>query len=74
MVMETLQEILVELGLERDELVPTARTRADLELDSTELVQLRLEIKRRLGVDIDLNTGADIALRELAEQVSTAVA
>ncbi|HEY9660234.1 MAG TPA: phosphopantetheine-binding protein, partial [Allocoleopsis sp.] len=54
MVMDTLKEILLELGITDSEITETAFLRKDLQLDSTETVQIALELKRRLGVSVKL--------------------
>lgn len=65
-------EILVELGIEADDVTPGARLRGDLELDSTETVEVTLELKRRLDVDVQLESGEDITVDGVCARVLAA--
>lgn len=70
MIQDAVVEILVELGIEPDRIVDDARLQDDLELDSTEKVQIELELKRRFGIDVKLESGEDLTVgrvRSIAE-------
>ncbi|MFD2416912.1 acyl carrier protein [Amycolatopsis pigmentata] len=65
-------DILVDLGVDRGEIEPAVPIREALGLDSTEIVELRLEIKERLGVEVDLTRQADFTVAELGDLVDAA--
>ncbi|MGW8765420.1 acyl carrier protein [Streptomyces sp. NPDC055815] len=64
--LDELRSILMELGVEEDELTPGCRLRSGLALDSTETAQLELEIEERLRAQVDLWDRHDYSLTELA--------
>ena len=68
-VMEALHTALGELGIEAEQAVPDATLRDDLELDSTEVVQISLELTRRLGFKVRLEDQPDLTLAEIGEYV-----
>jgi acyl carrier protein len=68
-VTETLTVALAELGIGADQVQPGARLRDDLELDSTEIVQVSLELTRHLGVKVKLEDAADLTLSEVCDLV-----
>jgi 2-polyprenyl-3-methyl-5-hydroxy-6-metoxy-1,4-benzoquinol methylase/acyl carrier protein len=70
--MTTLRSILLGLGIPEDDLTEDARLKADLELDSTEAVEVTLELKRRLGVAVKLDS--DLSLRDICDLVERAPA
>jgi acyl carrier protein len=70
---EVVIDILTGLGITDSIIKDDSRLRADLELDSTELVEVSLELKRRLGVDVALESPADICVADLVEAVKTQV-
>lgn len=70
MISDTLTEILVGLGFPESDINADARLRGDLELDSTETVEVSLELKRRLGVDVKLESDQDLTFREVCEKVA----
>ena len=72
--MGTLRSILFELGIPEDDLRDDATLRGDLELDSTEAVEVTLELKRRLGVAVKLESDADLTLRQVCRLVEEAAA
>lgn len=74
MAMETLKDILMELGITESEITETALLRKDLQLDSTETVQIALELKRRLGVSVKLEARQDMTLGHICEMVAQAAA
>lgn len=73
MVMDTLKEILLELGITDSEITETAFLRKDLQLDSTETVQIALELKRRLGVSVKLEARQDMILAQVCDMVVQAM-
>lgn len=74
MVMDTLKDILLELGIEESDVTETALLRKDLQLDSTETVQIALELKRRLGVNVKLEARQDMTLAHICDLVAQAMA
>ncbi|MCY7322771.1 MAG: phosphopantetheine-binding protein [Phormidesmis sp. CAN_BIN36] len=74
MVMDTLKAILLELGIEESDVTETALLRKDLQLDSTETVQIALELKRRLGVNVKLEARQDMTLGHICDLVAQAAA
>ncbi|MEC4892957.1 MAG: acyl carrier protein [Oscillatoria sp. PMC 1051.18] len=71
-VMDTLKAILTELGIPKDLLHQDTLLRQDLQLDSTETVEIALSLKRKLGVSIKLGGRQDLTLAQLCQQVETA--
>lgn len=72
MVMDTLKDILVELGISEDLLTEDALLKKDLQLDSTETVEISLALKRRLGVNVKIESRKDTTLAQLCEMVDQA--
>lgn len=68
-VMDALHTALGELGIDADQAVADATLRDDLELDSTEVVQISLELTRRLGFKVRLEDQPDLTLAEIGEYV-----
>jgi acyl carrier protein len=58
------------LGVPEDAITETALLRKDLELDSTETVEIALELKRRLDVSIRFEAREDMTLAELCALIS----
>ncbi len=73
MSMDTLKEILLELGIDESDISETALLRKDLQLDSTETVQIALELKRRLGVSVKLEARQDMTLGQICDLVMQAM-
>lgn len=69
---EIIIDILTELGIAPESLTDDARLRTDLELDSTEIVEVELEIKRRVGVDVTVARPTDQSVAELCQMVMAA--
>jgi acyl carrier protein len=69
---DAILDALVELGISA-QIANETRLQSDLELDSTETVQLSLEMKRRFNVDIKLDTGQDLSVREVCELIEQAL-
>lgn len=72
MVMDTLKDILIELGISEDSLTEDALLKKDLQLDSTETVEISLALKRRLGVNVKIESRKDTTLAQLCEMVDQA--
>jgi acyl carrier protein len=73
MAMDTLTEILLELGITKSEISESAFLRKDLQLDSTETVQISLELKRRLDVNVKLESRQDLTLGQVCEKIDQAL-
>lgn len=74
MIDPALKEVLIDLGFSEEELTDTASIRQDLQLDSTETVDISLGLKRRLGINIKLESRQDMTLAEVTEKITQAVA
>ena len=71
--MDTLKAILTDLGIPEELIHQDALLREDLQLDSTETVELALALKRLLGVSVKLEGGQDITLAQLSNKVEAAI-
>jgi len=69
-VAEALAGSLAELGIDASAIKPEVRLREDLELDSTEMVQVSLDLTRRLGVRVRLDARENGTFREACEAVA----
>lgn len=74
MVMDTLKDILVDLGIPEEAITEDALLRKDLQLDSTETVEISLGLKRRLGVNVKIESRKDTTLSNVCELVNQAMA
>ena len=63
---------LTELGIPADRLTDETRLREDLELDSTELVQLSLEMARLLNVRVKFEGNMDLTFSKACHLVLSA--
>ena len=72
MVMDTLKDILIEMGISEDLLTADALLKKDLQLDSTETVEISLALKRRLGVNVKIESRKDTTLAQLCEMINQA--
>ena len=73
MINPALKNVLIDLGFEEEELTDTASIRQDLQLDSTETVDISLGLKRRLGINIKLESRQDMTLAQISEKIVQAV-
>ena len=74
-VMNVLKSILVEeLGFAEDTISEDTWLRADLRLDSTEIVGVALELKRRLGIGIKFESREDKRLSDVCAMIDQVVA
>jgi acyl carrier protein len=69
-VAEALAGSLAGLGIDAAAIRPEVRLREDLELDSTEMVQVSLDLTRRLGVRVRLDTRENGTFRDACELVA----
>ncbi len=60
-----LRGLLAELGIDTSEFTNEHRLRSDLALESTETVELEVQLRRRYGVVVDLWDIHDYTLGEL---------
>ena len=71
---DILTSILVDLGISADTIVPSASLRQDLKLDSTETVEISLELRRRLGIDITLESKKELTVEGVCALMEAASA
>jgi acyl carrier protein len=69
-VADALARSLGELGIEAEEIGAEVRLREDLGLDSMEMVQVSLDLTRRLGVRVRLDTSENGTFRDACEAVA----
>lgn len=67
--MDSLKAILVELGVPSDLLRGESRLHQDLQLDSTEIVEISLGLKRRLGIRLKLESRQDLTLAQVSAMI-----
>ena len=65
--MDAVRGKLLELGVAEHLITQNAHLVSDLQLDSTEAVELSLELKRRFGVAVRLESKADLTLGAVCE-------
>ncbi len=70
--MDALKEILTDLGIPEELLHKDALLREDLQLDSTETIEISLALKRKLGVNVKLEGRQDLTLVQLCNRVEAA--
>jgi acyl carrier protein len=69
------RDILVtDLGVEEEKVTRGAHLLEDLELDSTDTVEISLQLKKRLGADVKLQVRDDPTIEEVCAMVDTALA
>ncbi len=73
-VMNILKSILIDLGIPEASLRNNTLLYKDLQLDSVEIVEIALGLKRKLGVNVKLETGQDKTLAEICNIVNRAIA
>ena len=69
----TLTEILVNLGIDSEAIVPDASLTKDLKLDSTEMVDVSLELRRRFGVDVKLESKQELRVADVLRLLNEAL-
>ena len=71
-VMHTIQAILIDLGIPQELLHPDAKIHQDLQLDSTEIVEISLSLKRRLDISVKLESREDVTLARVCDRIEAA--
>ncbi|HET9959540.1 MAG TPA: acyl carrier protein [Polyangiaceae bacterium] len=64
-----IKNILLELGVGESDVQPNRLLKRDLQLDSTDTVQIALEIKKRLNVAVRIESSQDLTVAQLCELV-----
>ena len=72
MTFETIKNILLELGIDEERIHADAYLRKDLELDSTETVQIALDLKRIYGVTMKFESRQDLTVANVCALVDQA--
>lgn len=67
--MDTLRAILTDLGIPEESLHNDTLLHEDLQLDSTEIVEISLGLKRQLGVSVRLEGRQDMTLAQVCNRV-----
>ena len=68
-VLEVVTDLLVKLGVEAELITGSAVLGRDLELDSTDAVEVALEVKRHFGVTVKVQVKGDETVEDLIERV-----
>jgi acyl carrier protein len=68
-VIDRLRIILLDLGIPSELIHPDALLAKDLQIDSAEVVEISLELKRQFGVNVKLESKQDKTLVELCRVV-----
>ena len=71
--MDALKAILTDLGIPEESLREDTLLHKDLQLDSTETVEISLGLKRRLGVSVKLESRQDMTLAQVCNLVEAAM-
>ncbi|MBE9170523.1 acyl carrier protein [Pleurocapsales cyanobacterium LEGE 06147] len=71
--MNNLEDILKDLGIFEELIRPNALIHRDLQLDSTEIVEVSLALKRKLGIKVKLETRQDKTLAEICTLIESAI-
>lgn len=71
--MSNLEDILIALGIPVELIRPNALLHRDLQLDSTETIEISLALKRRLGIKVKLETRQDKSLAEVCTLIESAM-
>jgi acyl carrier protein len=69
---DAIKSILQEFGIPEAAITLDARLREDLELDSTEAVDLSLELYKRFGVKMKIETQEKLTVADLCQLVAQA--
>lgn len=70
-IMSTLLNLLEEIGIPEDDLKPDSFLYQDLQLDSTEVVEVAVALKQKFGVRIKLEGRRDRTLSEVGDLVNS---
>ena len=68
-VMNRLKVILVDLGVPKESLHDRTLLHRDLQLDSTEMVEIVLALKQKLGISLKLGGRQDMTLAQLCDRI-----
>ena len=71
--MDALKAILTDIGIPEQLIHQDASLREDLQLDSTETVEIALGLKRKLGVNVKLEGRQDMTLAQVCNKVEAAM-
>ena len=71
--MDALKAILADLGIPEESLHRDTLLHKDLQLDSTETVEISLGLKRRLGVSVKLESRQDMTLAQVCNLIEAAM-
>ena len=71
--MSHLEDILKNLGIPAELIHPHALLNRDLQLDSTETIEISLALKRRLGIKVKLEARQDKSLAEVCTLIESAM-
>lgn len=74
MTIDTVRAAIASLGIEPETVVPTAGLREDLGLDSTELVEVSLDLAARLGTDARFDLSGEMTVTDVCRIVDATVA
>lgn len=66
-IMEYLKTQIAELGFDENEILEDTYIRKELGLDSSEVVEISLHIKKDYNIDIDLKD--DMCIKEIADKI-----
>ncbi|MEM8721260.1 MAG: acyl carrier protein [Cyanobacteria bacterium P01_G01_bin.39] len=69
--MDQLKAILVDLGIPRESLHDRTLLHQDLQLDSTEMVEIVLGLKQKLGINLKLGGRQDLTLTQLCDRIES---
>ena len=67
--MNKLKGILVDLGIPKELLHDDTLLHQDLQLDSTEIVEIVLGLKQNLGISLKLGGRQDLTLAEVCDRI-----
>ena len=71
--MSKLEDILKNLGIPEELIQPDALLHRDLQLDSTETIEISLALKRRLEIKVKLETRQNKSLAEVCTLIESAI-
>lgn len=72
-VMNNLRTILKDLGIPEELIKPDSYLYRDLQLDSLEIVEISLKIKREMGIKVKLETRQDKTLNEVCSLIESTI-
>lgn len=73
MIRDAVVQALLEVGVTEEQISDDTHLQGDLELDSTETVQIALELKRRCGVEVKLEASDDLTVGDVCRLVEHAM-